>query len=100
MEGSKMPKMQNYRKEFEARRQVARIVKRRIALVIALLIAILLILIFRVGVVWWPVWVIEYRTQIAGIISLVTICLILLSPLMTEAHSNPRSLSGPGEGGW
>jgi hypothetical protein len=71
--------------------------KRRLAVLIGFLIAILLGLLFRVGEVWWPVWMIAYRTQTAGIFALAVILLILLSPILVEANSNPRVLSGPGK---
>ena len=78
-------------------KQMARTVKQRLVLLIGFLIAFLLGLIFRVGEVWWPAWMSGHRTQIEGIIVLAVICLILLSPIMVEATSNTRTLSGPGK---
>ena len=92
-----MSRMQRDLSEHEARKQIVKTVKRRLALLIAFLIIILLVLIFRVGESWWPVWMIEHRTQIEGIILLGVICLILSSPIIIEADSNPRALSGPGK---
>jgi len=72
-------------------------VKRRLALLIGFLIAILLVLMLRLGEVWWPVWMIAHRTQTEGIVALAVILLILFSPILVEANSNPRVLSGPGK---
>jgi hypothetical protein len=84
-------------KDSEKRKQIARIVKRRLALLIGFLIIILLVLLLRVGEVWWTGWMIAYRTQTAGILALAVILVILFSPLIIEATSNPRVLSGPGK---
>jgi hypothetical protein len=84
-------------KNREARRQIARTVKRRLSLLIGLLTAILLVLVFKLADVWWPAWMIGHRTQIEGIILLVIILLLLLSPLIIEADSDPRPLDGPGK---
>lgn len=61
------------------------------------LIAILLVLLFQVGEVWWPIWMIGHRTQIEGIFVLAIVLLMLVSPVIVEANSNPRVLSGPGK---
>ena len=85
------------------KKQIARATKRWLAVLIGFLIAIILALIFRVGQVLWPVWVIEYRTQIIGFITLALLVVVVSSPLIVEANSNPRHLSGPGknpEQGW
>jgi hypothetical protein len=84
-------------KNREARRQIARTVKRRLSLLIGLLTAILLVLVFKLADIWWPSWMIGHRTQIEGIILLVIILLLLLSPLIIEADSDPRPLDGPGK---
>ncbi len=92
-----MSKKQRHPKDAERRKQIARTVKRRLALLIASLIAILLALLLKVGEGWWPRWMIWHRVQIEGIIALAVILLILLSPLIVETSSNPRTLSGPGK---
>jgi hypothetical protein len=92
-----MSKKQRDPKDSESRKQIARTVKRRLALLIGFLIGILLILMLRVGEVWWPVWMIAHRTQTEGIVVLAVLVLILLSPILVEANSNPRVLSGPGK---
>ena len=71
--------------------------KHRLSLLIAFLIVLLLALIFRAGDAWWPVWVVEHQKQAMGIIVLAIVCLVLLSPVIIEADSNPRGLDGPGK---
>ena len=84
-------------KEQAGRKQIAQIVKRGLLLLIALLITSLLVLIFSAGRDLWPIWVIAHRKQIVGILLLAVIFLILLSPILVEATSNTRTLSGPGK---
>ena len=74
-----------------------------LALFVIFLIAIVLVLAFRVGQVVWPAWLIEYQTQMIGIVLLAIVITICLSPVIIEANVNPRHLSGPGknpEQGW
>lgn len=97
---SKMRRLLNNRGD---KKQIARTTRLSLAFLITFLIAIILALIFRVGQVLWPVWMIEYRTQIIGIISLALLVVIVSSPVIVEVNSNPRHLSGPGknpEQGW
>jgi len=93
----KMPRTPRRRKEHEDREEIAETIKQRLVLLILFLIALLLALIFGVGEPLWPVWMVEYRSRIAAILLLVIICSILLSPIMIEATSNTRTLSGPGK---
>ena len=71
--------------------------KQYLVLFVISLTAIVLALAFRVGQVAWPAWLIEYRTQIIGIVLLAILVTICLSPVIVEANSNPRHLSGPGK---
>ena len=71
--------------------------KQRLVFVIAILSIILLVLIFRVGEVLWLGWMIAYRKQIIGLILFIILFLFFLSPIIIEADSNPRALSGPGK---
>jgi hypothetical protein len=92
--------MSNIRKRFkkrEGKKRTARAVKRGLILLIVVLITFLLGLILGAGEAWWPVWVIQHRTQVEGIILLFIIVLIILSPLMIEATTKTRTLSGPGK---
>jgi hypothetical protein len=52
---------------------------------------------FSIGRDLWPIWLIAHRKQIVGILLLAVIFLILLSPILVEATSNTRTLSGPGK---
>jgi predicted ABC-type exoprotein transport system permease subunit len=97
MQDNKIPKMRRPFNERSGKKQIARTVKQRLALLITFLIVLLLLFIFKVGEVWWPVWMIEHPRQITGILLLAIICVILLSPVLIEADSNPRVLSGPGK---
>lgn len=92
-----MPRIRRRHKERASRQQIARAAKKRLTLLIAVLTAILLALIFKVGQGWWPAWMILHRGQIEGMILLAIVLLILLSPIIVEASSNPRALSGPGK---
>jgi hypothetical protein len=95
-EDNKMSKMRHLKKREDIER-IARTTKQRLVLVIAFLLAIILILIFRVGEVLWPGWMIEYRTQIMGIMLFILFPLILFSPVIIKVNSDPRVLSGPGK---
>ncbi|MFT3891117.1 MAG: hypothetical protein QM730_05740 [Anaerolineales bacterium] len=81
----------------EQKKQIAHTVKRFLTSLITLLIIALLILIFGVGKSWWATWILVHRTQIEGIMLLAIISLLLASPIIIEASSNPRRLSGPGK---
>lgn len=88
------------REEIEKRKEeikrIARITKFWLSIVIAFLSIILLGLIFRVGEVYWTVWLIEHRKPgIAGVLLLLVV-VSLLSPVIIEANSNTRTLQGPG----
>jgi hypothetical protein len=80
----------------EERSLIARSTKLGLVLIITFLLASLLILIFKVGEVFWSLWLVEHRTQAIGIGLFITIPLILFSPIIIEANSNPRTLKGPG----
>ena len=106
LEDSKMSKKRRRFKKIEKReniKEIARTTKQGLVFLITFLIAIILALIFRVGKALWPVWLVESRTLIAGIMSFIVIFLILLSPIIIEFNSNPWHLSGPGKNpkqGW
>lgn len=97
MQDNKLPKMRRPFNEHSGKKQTTRIVKQRLAVAITFLIVLLLLFILRAGEVWWPVWMIEHPRQITGILLLAIICVIVLSPVIIEADSNPRVLSGPGK---
>jgi cytochrome bd-type quinol oxidase subunit 2 len=92
-----MPESRKRPKEREYIKQMAKSVRRRLILVISILLLMLLVLLFRVGGSYWPAWLIHSRKLLAVILAFVSIFLILLSPIIIEATSNPRALSGPGK---
>lgn len=81
----------------EKRNQIAGTIKQRLVVLISFMGATLLVLIFRVGEVLWPLWMVEHRLRIVAILLLAVIFLILLSPIVIEFSKNPRALSGPGK---
>lgn len=81
----------------EEKKQIAKRTRQRLIVLISFLVTILLILIFKVGEVYWFVWLIEYRKQAIGIVALLTTIITLSSPVIIEANSNTRTLKGPGK---
>lgn len=77
-------------------RRIAQRTKLYLGLVLLLLTALALLLAFRVGERFWPAWMSTYRTLLIGLDLLGLVTTLLLSPLIIEANSNPRPLSGPG----
>ena len=84
-------------KASDERKRIARITKQWLVGLTTLLATLALLFIFKVGQVLWPVWMIDHRTQIIGVLLLILLVVILLSPLIIEANSNTRTLSGPGK---
>ena len=78
-------------------RLLAQITQRRITFLFILLLAIILIFTLRVGEMWWTAWMTEHRTRIIGILILAELILGFSAPLVIEANSNPRTLTGPGK---
>src|SRR5215510_6080700 len=81
----------------QVRKQIARTTKRHLILLLALLTAIFLVFIFKIGGSLWPIWLITHRTQIIGFLVLAILVVFFSSPLIIEASSNSRPLSGPGK---
>lgn len=92
-----MPRIRKHRQKNKDREQIAETTRWRLYLSITFLSAICFFLLFRVGEGFWPLWVIDYRKQIMGVVLLILVFLTLLSPLIVEVNSNPRTLSGPGK---
>ena len=68
-----------------------------IAILVFVLVIGLLVLVFRIGESVYPVLVIENRNPTIEILLSIIIVVILSSPLIVEANSNTRRLSGPGK---
>jgi hypothetical protein len=64
---------------------------------IALLLITITTLALKVGQKLWPVWLSEYRKSLIGILVFFVVFLVLLSPIIVAANSNPRPLSGAGQ---
>ena len=88
---------QTKKKNVDQTKKIVRITKRTLIFLIVFLIAIILGLIIKVGLVVWPVWMVEYRIQIIGVMFLFILALIFLLPTIIEVESNPQPFSGPGK---
>jgi len=91
-----MPRLRSHIKKDDGRKQVAEATKRKLILLISFLLAISLFLGLRVGESIWPAWIIEYRKPIMAILLFFMFAMIFGFPIIIEANSNPRKLSGPG----
>jgi hypothetical protein len=97
LEDDEMPNNRRHLDKSDGKRRTTRAIKQRLVLLIGFLTAILLVLLFGVGEAWWPGWMVAHQKQIIGIVLLAIICVLALSPIIIEADSNPRALSGPGK---
>jgi hypothetical protein len=79
-----------------SKEQIALLTKQNLILVISLLLSVLFFFVFKIGGIFWPAWLVELRWPILYILIFVTIYISLFAPVMIEANSNPRPLSGPG----
>ena len=86
-----------HRKQKNDMNKTARILKQRLIFLISFLSVSVTTLIFRVGENWWPVWVVDYRSRIIGILLLVLVVVIVSSPLLIESSRRPRDFPGPGK---
>ena len=73
------------------------ILKQRLIFLISFLSVTVTALIFRIGDNWWPVWVVDYRSRILGILLLALVVVIVSSPLLIESSQRPRYFPGPGK---
>jgi hypothetical protein len=80
-----------------AQKKAVRVVKQRLIALISVLSTLVLIFAFRLGETLWLAWMIEYRPRILGLLLLILICMIVVSPLIMEYTEKPRALSGPGK---
>lgn len=95
-----MPKTQKRSRKLDGKSQRVRTTKQRLLFLTIFFIVVALTLTFKVGELFWPVWIIEHRTQFIGVVLFALLFLILWSPVMIEVSRNPRTLSGPGETDW
>ena len=83
-------------KEPQTKQQIARATTKRLAVMISCVAAVLVLLIFQVGGILWPVWIMHARGGLIALLVFLEIFLIFMSPVIIEANSDPRPLSGPG----
>lgn len=98
-----MSETPDHLEEREGKKQIVRITKQNLVLSTMFLVSTSLVLGLRVGEMLWPLWIVNHRTQIIGVVLLAIFLLTLLSPIIVEVNSNPRTLSGPGKNprqGW
>ncbi len=84
-------------------RRVAVAAKGGYALVLTILISILLAVIFGLGTILWPQWIVAHRSAIIGALGLIIWVVLAAWPLVDEVSKHPRPLSGPGKNpytGW
>lgn len=67
------------------------------ALAIGVLIIILAFLFFKIGDVFWPAWMLDYRNPFIALVGFLAIFLAFASPIIVSVNSDPRPLSGPGD---
>jgi hypothetical protein len=75
--------------------KMVRIVEPVLLVVIVSLFIVAVVLMFSVGRVFWPVWLIEYRGPILGVTLFALLCFMLWSPVMIEATENTKTLRPP-----
>lgn len=80
-----------------SKERIAKATRRGLIYVLATLIALLGFLLFKIGISHWPAWMLDLRTLFMAIITFLIIFVSLMSPIMIEVNSNPRTLSGPGK---
>ena len=91
-----MPKVRKLNRRHEIER-IRRRTTRYLVLCLMFPAVVVLGLTFRVGQAVWPAWIMKARIEIIGILLLTVLATILFSPIIIEANSNPRHLSGPGK---
>ena len=93
-----MRRKKRNRKKASQRQEIVDKVKLRLVILISFLGTGIIVLTLKIGEKLWPVWLVEHRYQLLGILLLVAIVLIILSPVIVEYSKNPRTpSSGPGK---
>jgi hypothetical protein len=87
----------NQRKQKKDKSLTAQTLKKRLVVLISLLSVSIAVLMFRVGENLWPVWIVDARSRIIGILILALVLAVLLSPLILESQRRPREFPGPGK---
>ncbi len=95
-----MPRLRHHRQREERPRRRTGLY---LLIPIGLVLIIVLLLALQVGQTAWPAWLVMYRGQIIGVLGLFVLALLCAAPILIEAHTRTRHLSGPGhnpEQGW
>ncbi len=92
-----MSRHRSHPKQSERIEQIARRVKLWLIVLIAFLVIVLLALQLGAGQADSSGWLARHHAQVQAAIVLVVVILIVTSPLLIEALSNMRALSGPGK---
>ncbi len=91
-----MSKKQMILEQIRNRKRIARITRQWLVYTLAMMSVLMAILYSKVGEGLWPAWLIDWRNLIIAILVVALIFLTLMSPVIIEANSNPRTLTGPG----
>lgn len=92
-----MPKKRKQPKLSDKKQYIARVTKKRLTILIISLLVALAFFIFKPGENFWPEWMVYERKVFIAILGIITIFLILMSPIIVITESDPRPLSGPGK---
>ncbi len=71
-------------------RRIARRSTRILLALIALFILLITVLTYRLGSDFWPTWVLQERRTFIGLLGLGLMGLLLWSPVIVSADSNPQ----------
>ena len=97
LKDNKMPRSRKHRDKLDNRKQVVKAITTKLFVIIGIFTVILLALILKIAEVWWSSWLLTHRTQMIGLVSLILLSMIFSAPIIIEAGSNTRTLSGPGK---
>jgi hypothetical protein len=92
-----MPKKRKRLKISDDKQFIARITKKRLTILIISLLAALAFFIFKPGESFWPEWMVYERRVFVVLLGVISLFLILMSPIIVVTESDPRPLSGPGK---
>ncbi len=85
------------RKHKKGMNKTVQILKQRLIFLISVLSVSVTILIFRVGEKWWPLWIVDYRSRIIGLLLLALVIVVVSSPVIIQSSQRPRDFPGPGK---
>jgi hypothetical protein len=92
-----MPRKSKQYQISERKQHIARITKKRLTIVILSLLVVLAFFVLKPWADLWPTWMIDIRKGFIAIAGILTVLLILMSPIIVATESDPRPLSRPGK---